>query len=77
LLLKQKNLFQMDNEQKNGNKEAGQQQNSEVRGRTHGSQNEELEQKGGSHDISQVDQQEGNMNNGESGGNFSTENKDE
>jgi hypothetical protein len=77
LLLKQKNLFQMDKEQKNGNKEAGQQQNSEVRGRTHGSQNEELEQKGGSHDISQVDQQEGNMNNGESGGNFSTENKDE
>lgn len=47
----------------------------EPHGRTHNSQNPELEKQGSQHDISRVDQQEGNMNNGESGGNFTQNEK--
>ncbi len=36
-------------------------------GRTHNSQNPEFEEQGTGRDISEIDQQEGNMDNGESG----------
>lgn len=57
----------------NENKKSGeeqQQDTGDIRGRIHNSQNPDLEQHGVSNDISSVDQQEGNMNHGESGGNL-------
>ena len=47
----------------------------DVYGRIHNSQNPAFEQDGTRHDISSVDQQEGNMNNGECGGNLGKENE--
>ncbi|HEV7331626.1 MAG TPA: hypothetical protein VGN63_11350 [Flavisolibacter sp.] len=42
-------------------------ENEAIRGRIHNSQNPEFEKQDVGRDISEVDQQEGNMNNGESG----------
>ena len=50
-------------------------ENEPSRGRIHNSQNPEFEEQGVGRDISEVDQQEGNMNHGETGDNL-TESKD-
>lgn len=47
--------------------------NGDVFGHIHNSQNPAFEQAGTRNDISSVDQQEGNMNNGECGGNLNKE----
>jgi hypothetical protein len=47
-----------------------------IRGRVHNSQNPDFDSENASHDISSVDQQEGTMKHGESGGNF-TQKKDQ
>lgn len=47
-----------------------QEQETDIRGRIHNSQNPELEHQGADRDISSVDQQEGDMNNGETGANL-------
>jgi hypothetical protein len=67
----------MADEQKQPNNTGSQSNtdNGEVHGRIHNSQNPSFEQKGTRNDISSVDQQEGNMNNGECGGNLNPENK--
>lgn len=41
--------------------------NDPIHGRTHNSQNPEMEEQSSRQDISKVDQQEGNMNHGETG----------
>jgi hypothetical protein len=46
-----------------------------IHGRIHNSQNPALEQNGAQSDISSVDQQEGNMNHGETGGNLNKGNE--
>ena len=46
---------------------------SDVHGRIHNSQNPAFEQNGTRNDISNVDQQEGNMDHGECGGNLKPE----
>lgn len=48
-----------------------------VHGRLYNSQNPVLEQSGASNDISSVDRQEGNMNNGECGGNLTPKGKEQ
>lgn len=60
----------MADEQKQTNTSQTQEKDNggEVHGRIYNSQNPEFEQKGTRNDISSVDQQEGNMNNGECGG---------
>lgn len=42
-------------------------ENDPIHGRIYNSRNPEIEKQGSGRDISEVDQQEGNMNNGESG----------
>lgn len=44
-----------------------------LQGRVHNSQNPEFEKAGSGNDISNIDQQEGNMQHGESGGNLNPE----
>ena len=56
-----------ENKNNNAVKEQG---NEDISGRTHNSNNPAFEKEDASNDISSIDQQEGNMNNGESGGNF-------
>jgi hypothetical protein len=65
----------MANEQKQPNTNNPQTEtgNRDVHGRLYNSQNPAFEHKGTRNDISNVDQQEGNMNNGECGGNLDTE----
>lgn len=47
-------------------------QNEPVHGRTHNSQNPAFEEQGAGRDISEIDQQEGNMSHGESGDQHTT-----
>lgn len=54
------------NKQQTGNREQAP-ANDPIHGRIHNSQNPEIEEQGSSRDISEVDQQEGNMQHGESG----------
>lgn len=61
----------MTADKKQQTNEAGNQQAGEdLRGRIYNSQNPEFEQQGAQHDISGIDQQEGNMDNGERGANL-------
>lgn len=48
-------------------------ENSEIQGRIHNSENPAFEQLDTHHDISRVDQQEGNMEHGEVGPDFTNE----
>ncbi len=49
-------------------------ENSNIEGRLNNTQNPEFENGSNASDISNVDQQEGTMNRGETGGNFNPEN---
>jgi hypothetical protein len=55
-------------DENNKNHTIGQQSEEKVEGRTHNSQNPAIEQADSHEDISAVDQQEGNMSHGETGG---------
>lgn len=61
-------------EENKDNNAVDEQGNEPIGGRTHNSRNPAFSKEEESPDISSIDQQEGNMNNGESGGNFTKSN---
>jgi hypothetical protein len=65
----------MANKDENNKNHTTDQQPGGETGRTHNSQNPAIEQEGGQQDISAVDQQEGTMNHGETGGHGFTGNR--
>lgn len=66
-----------DEKMQNGSGREAENTSERVHGRLDNSQNPVFEQSGTSHDISSVDRQEGNMNNGECGGNLNPKGKEQ